>query len=244
MLRDEADLAARLEHRPAHLVERVDLARRACSSSSWRVSRSRCTLRASTRPSSIRTIGSPSSTVRTRLKRKLRYETVAWISAIVPAARQQPRDRVVALRHALLDEVAEHDQHDQVERLQRGELTAVRRSRVRKKMKAKAKAARRTMSMIRARSVRCAGERGDGLLAVVELDLQRPRADRGRVDLVVHVEDVLRARRQVAELEGELAVAAGLVDRARLDRVHGQAVDPASRSARASRSAAPGAPRS
>ena len=56
--------------------------------------------------------------------------------------------------------------------------------------------------------------------------LERPRADRGRVDLVVQEEDVPRARRQVAELEGELAVAARLVDRARLDRVHGQAVDP------------------
>ena len=33
-------------------------------------------------------------------------------------------ERVVALGHALLDQVAEHDQEDEVERLQRGELAA------------------------------------------------------------------------------------------------------------------------
>src|SRR5215213_5117452 len=63
---------------------------RACSSSSSRVKRSRLRLRSSTRPSSIKTIGSPSSTVRSRLKRKFTYETATCITAIVPPASTSP----------------------------------------------------------------------------------------------------------------------------------------------------------
>ena len=42
--------------------------------------------------------------------------------AIVPTAEQRSRHRVVLLGHALLDEVADHHQEDQVERLHRRQL--------------------------------------------------------------------------------------------------------------------------
>src|SRR5204863_3787728 len=48
-----------------------------------------------------------------------------------------------------------------------------------------------------------------------------------RVDLEVREEDVALARRDVAELEGDAAVVAGLADGARLDRVDGHALGPA-----------------
>src|SRR5215218_2833574 len=68
----------------------------------------------------------------------------------------------------------------------------------------------------------------DPLVPVLELRGLLVAADGGRVDLVLDVEDVLLARGYVAELEREAAVAAGLSERARLDRVHGQALEPAS----------------
>src|SRR4029078_8855887 len=87
-------------------------------------------------------------------------------------------------------------------------------TRVRKKMKAKAMAARMTMSISGEPLLRPdplgAGQRRDGLVAVEEFAPQGSRADGGRVDLVVHVEDVLVARRDMPELEHQRAVAAPL----------------------------------
>ena len=95
---------------------------RAAAASSSSVIRFRRRLRSIGFPSSTTITGSPSSAGRRRGKRKLEYETATVISAIVPPTRIAPRDREVVLRHALLDEVADHHEQDQVERLQRGEL--------------------------------------------------------------------------------------------------------------------------
>src|SRR5580765_1390920 len=124
LLGDEADLAAALEHRPAHLLERVELALAG--------------------PLLELPAGQP-------LAREVRLEHAAVLDqhdrlagehlphaakAVVEVrdGHLQERDRargedetghrVVALRHALLHEVTEHDQHDQVERLERRQLAA------------------------------------------------------------------------------------------------------------------------
>jgi hypothetical protein len=66
-------------------------------------------------------MGSPSRSGRRRVTRKLAYEVRNCRPANVPTTRTAGQ-RVVVLGEALLDRVARHDEQDDVERGQRGEL--------------------------------------------------------------------------------------------------------------------------
>ena len=90
---------------------------RAAAASSSSVIRLRRRLRSIGLPSSTTITGSPSSSGRSPGNRKLVYDTATVSSATVPPTSIIAGDREVVLRDALLDEVADHDEQDQVERL-------------------------------------------------------------------------------------------------------------------------------
>ena len=85
------------------------------------------------------TIGADSSTVRAAWERKLSHEVMTTSSPNVPDCEQRARQGHVALRDALLYEVADDDEKDHVERLQASRAHAPHHAR-RAKTKTKAAA--------------------------------------------------------------------------------------------------------
>ena len=144
-------------------------------------------------PSSTTITGSPSSTGRSRGKRKLAKETATVSSAIVAADEQRAGDREVVLRHALLDEVADHHEHDQVEGLERARARAgrSRASADRRRGRRRLRGRRDPSGKDRHRAVDVRGA------ACRRRAARRPAAAgrRRRVDLEVDEEDVLRRPR-------------------------------------------------
>ena len=102
---------------------------RASARISSTVMRSRRRLRSRIRPSAISSVGSPSSSGRSRLKRKLSHAVRDEQHGERGEHRRRAGQRVVALRDALLDEVADHHEQDQVERLHRAQLAPPDRAR-------------------------------------------------------------------------------------------------------------------
>ena len=126
----------------------------------------------------------------------------------------EPGHREVVLRHALLDEVADHDEQDQVERLERGELPPAHDPRQEEDEEEREECAEDDVHLSSGPDDRVAVEGEQQLVAVVELDVLGARADGGRVDLEVEVEPVLVASGDAAELERDATVPARFSDRA------------------------------
>ena len=82
------------------------------------------------------TSGEASSTLRAARNRNVSQDVPTARRAKVPDGEAGPRQGHVALRHALLDEVADDHEQDQVERLERGELPPARAGARSRRMKA------------------------------------------------------------------------------------------------------------
>ena len=145
-------------------------------------------------------------------------------SAIVVPAEKHARDRVVVLRDPLLHEVADHDQQDQVERLERRELAPPDDAREQQDEEEGDGCADddvhqgQTVIVRSMCSTACRRRRG------------RRRSSGGRrrrVDVELQEEQVVVAGGNVAELERNATVAARLPHRRRLDRVQRHALEPA-----------------
>ena len=131
------------------------------------------------------------------------------------AAREhEPGHREVVLRHALLDEVADHDEEDQVERLERGELAPADDPRHEEDEEEREGCSEDDVHGSVLRPDDCVAVEGEQqAVAVVEVDVLGARSERGGIDLEVQVEAVLVPRGDAAELERDTAVSARLSHR-------------------------------
>ncbi len=94
-----------------------------------------------------------------------------------PSREHEPGHREVVLRHALLDEVADHDEQDQVEGLERGELPPAHDPRQEKDEEEREEGAEDDVHLSSGPDDCVAVEGEQQLVAVVELDVLRARAD-------------------------------------------------------------------
>src|SRR5205823_11297288 len=119
----------------------------------------------------------------------------------------EARHGVVALRHTLLDQVAHDDEEDQVDRLERAELLPAGDARQEDDERKGERCAEDDVHGL-GEDGQLAVDAEDRLAVVRELGDLAAAADRGRVHLVLDVERVDVAGRDVPELEDEAAVAA------------------------------------